>query len=126
MRVSKLIVWLLGVGVLLSLSPALMAHHSVTAEFDLSKPIEFDGVVKKVEWMNPHIYTQVETKGPNGEMVTYRVEGSAPNSLFRAGWRPDSLKPGDPVHVKGNRAKNPTSMNIGQAQITTADGKRVF
>ena len=102
------------------------AHHSVSAEFDTTKPIEFTGTVKKVEWTNPHIYTQVETKGPDGKAIVYRVEGGAPNALFRSGWRKDTLKPGDTVTVKGVRAKREDSVNVGQATITTADGHRMF
>ena len=37
----------------------VVAHHSVSAEFDLNKPIKFTGTVKKVDWTNPHIYTTV-------------------------------------------------------------------
>jgi Family of unknown function (DUF6152) len=126
MRANYFLVSLLAVGLLAAFSPALTAHHSVSAEFDLNKPIEFDGTVKKVLWMNPHIYTEVEAKGPDGNMVVYRVEGGPPNSLYRSGWRADAVKPGDKVHVKGNRAKSATSFNVGQAQMTTADGRRIF
>ncbi len=102
------------------------AHHSVAAEFDTSKPIEFKGTIKKVDWTNPHIYTSVETKTPDGKTVVYRVEGGPPNSLFRQGWRKDSLKVGEEVTVKGIRAKRDDSLNVGQATITTADGRRMF
>ena len=102
------------------------AHHSVSAEFDTSKPVSFTGTVKKVEWTNPHIYTQVETKGPDGKIVVYRVEGGAPNSLYRSGWRKDTLKVGETVTVSGIRAKREDSFNVGQATITTSDGKRMF
>ena len=102
------------------------AHHSVAAEFDANKPIEFKGTIKKVDWTNPHIYTSVEAKTPDGKTVVYRVEGGPPNSLFRQGWRKDSLKVGEEVTVKGIRAKRDDSMNIGQASITTADGRRMF
>ena len=102
------------------------AHHSVAAEFDASKPIEFKGTIKKVDWTNPHIYTSVETKTADGKTLVYRVEGGPPNSLFRQGWRKDSLKVGEEVTVKGIRAKRDDSMNIGQATITTADGRRMF
>jgi hypothetical protein len=107
-------------------SGATFAHHSTAAEFDNSKPITFTGTVKKVQWMNPHIYTLVETKGADGKVVVYRIEGGPPNALFRQGWRMDSLHIGDTVTVSGLRAKNEASMNVGQAKITTADGKRVF
>lgn len=110
----------------LAVTASLAAHHSISAEFDQSKPVTFTGVIKQVDWMNPHIYTHVETKDPDGKLVVYKVEGGPPNALFRQGWRKDTLKEGDTVTVSGIRAKSPTSMNIGVATITTADGKRVF
>jgi len=115
----------LALGTVVAVTPA-RAHHSVSAEFDTSKPIEFTGTVKKVEWTNPHIYTQVEAKGPDGKAIVYRVEGGAPNALFRSGWRKDTLKVGEQVSVKGIRAKREDSTNVGNATITTADGKRMF
>jgi len=112
-------------GVLMLLPALVSAHHAVTAEFDQNKPITFTGTVKVVEWANPHIYTLVEVKEADGTTVVYRVEGAAPNSLFRQGWRPDTLKPGDVVTVTGVRAKLESSKNIGLATITTADGKKL-
>lgn len=102
------------------------AHHSISAEFDLSKPVKFTGTIKKVDWTNPHIYTHVEVKEADGKTTVYRVEGGPPNALFRQGWRKDTLKIGETVSVTGIKAKNPTSPNIGQATIITADGRRVF
>jgi hypothetical protein len=110
---------------LLSAAIPLLAHHAVAAEFDTNKPIKFTGQVKSVDWMNPHIYINIEAKDESGKTVVYSVEGGPPNSLFRQGWRPDSLKVGDKVEVAGVRAKKSESNRIGQAKITMPDG-RIF
>jgi hypothetical protein len=111
---------------LFALEAPVMAHHAVSAEFDRNKPISFTGTVKKVEWMNPHIYTHIEAKDASGKTVVYEVEGGAPNALFRNGWRADTLKAGETVSVTGTRAKSENSLRVGNATITKADGSRVF
>ena len=70
-----------------------------------------------------HLHAASRSRNRTARLVVYRVEGGAPNSLFRQGWRKDTLKIGDVVTVSGIRAKAATSMNIGLATITTADGK---
>jgi len=123
---SRIAITLAAAAACIAFSGEAAAHHSTAAEFDKQKPITFTGTIKKIDWMNPHIYTHVEVKGADGKTVVYRVEGGPPNALFRQGWRKDSLHVGDTVTVSGLRAKNEASMNVGQATITTADGKRVF
>jgi hypothetical protein len=116
---------ILGFGLMAAAVPAL-SHHAVSAEFDRNKPIKFTGTVKRVDWMNPHIYTHIEAKDESGKTVVFEVEGGAPNSIFRNGWRPDSLKVGETVSVSAIRAKNESSFRVGSATITKADGTRVF
>ena len=117
---------LAGAAAVLLLAATASAHHSISAEFDRDRPVTFTGTVVKIEWTNPHIYTHVSVKEADGKVTEYKVEGGPPNALYRAGWRKDTLKPGDTVTVSGLRAKIATSMNIGVANMTTADGKRIF
>jgi len=124
MKRNFLVVLGLCAGLLGATIPAL-AHHAIAAEFDTTKPIKFSGTVKSVDWMNPHIYVNIETKDESGKTILYSVEGGPPNALFRQGWRADSLKVGDKVQVSGVRAKKPDNNRIGQAQITMPDG-RIF
>ena len=124
MKRNFLVVLSLCAGLLGATIPAL-AHHAIAAEFDTTKPIKFSGTVKSVDWMNPHIYVNIETKDESGKTILYSVEGGPPNALFRQGWRPDSLKVGDKVQVSGVRAKKPDNNRIGNAQITMPDG-RIF
>ena len=96
----------IGFGLLIASKPVL-AHHSESAEYDGTKPVKVTGTISKVEWMNPHIYTDIEAKDPTtGKTVVFQVEGGAPNSLYRSGWRADTLKIGEMVSVTGSRASD--------------------
>jgi hypothetical protein len=111
-------------GVLL-LSLPIRAHHSFAAQYDRNKPITLNGNVTKLEWMNPHIYFYMDAKDASGAVVKWSVEGGAPNTLYRAGWRRDSLKVGDVVTVEGFLARDGSKLaNMSTVQL--ADGRRIF
>jgi len=120
---TKLAGVLTGVGLLIAV-PAF-AHHSFAAEFDSAKPITLTGVVTRLQWTNPHIYFYVNVKDERGAATEWAFEGGAPNALFRAGWKRDSLKPGDEVTVNGYLAKN-GSKTVNTRSVKLADGRTVF
>ena len=122
MKKNRVIALLMGASLLLS-SVALMAHHSVSAEFDTSKKVTFTGTVKKINFMNPHIYTYVDVKEPDGKVITYLVEGGAANQLYRSGIRPEQLPIGTVVTCTScSRSKSPGSMNVN-GRLTLQDGR---
>ena len=115
---------LAAIGVFLATRP-LPAHHSFTAEYDFTKPITLQGTVVKWELINPHGWITVDAKDANGNVVRWAIETGNPNALLRAGWRKDSLKPGDQVTVQGYLAKDGSSTANG-VQVTLADGRKVL
>ena len=107
-------------------APPLRAHHSEAAEYDANKPVRVTGVVKKVEWTNPHIWFYVEGKDEvSGLAAVWGFSGAAPNGLRRRGITKDSLKVGDTVKVQGIRAKD-GSPNAASRGVTFSDGRQVF
>jgi hypothetical protein len=63
----------------------LAAHHSFAAEFDDTKPVKMTGVIKKVEWTNPHIWFYLDVKNTDGTVTTWGFAGGAPGQLMRRG-----------------------------------------
>ena len=99
------------------------AHHSFAAEFDINRKITLTGVVTKVEWTNPHTYFYVDV--PDGGKVTnWALETAGPNTLYRQGWRRDSLKVGDHVTVTAYRARDES--HVASAREVVVGGRRVF
>ena len=76
-----------------ALSAAAGAHHSF-AMFDFEKTVKVEGEVTKFEFTNPHIWVYVQGKDAQGKVVEYAIEGGSPNTLLRAGWKRDSVRPG--------------------------------
>ena len=108
----------------LAAAPAsLWAHHS-TAEFDYLKSVTVEGVVKEVQWTNPHSYLQVLTRGADGASVQWGVEFGAPAINVRLGWRKDSVKTGDKVTLIMAPARD--GRNFGTLRVLTfPDGRKL-
>jgi len=109
---------------LLAVAP-VMAHHSFATEYDNTKPISVTGVVKKVEWQNPHIWFYVDVKDTSGKVSTWGFSGGPPAFLMRQGIKRDVMKPGDVVKVEGFRARD-GSNNASGGKVTFPDGRSVF
>ena len=100
------------------------AHHSGAAEFDVTKKIDINGTVTKVEWTNPHAHFYLDVKDSSGNVTHWNLELASPNVLMRNGWRRHSLKPGDTVNVRGIRAKDRNNF-ASASVITFPDGHKL-
>jgi len=100
-----------------------LAHHS-TAEFDYSKEVTIKGIVKEVQWTNPHSYIQLLTDGEGGEKIQWSVEIGSPSLNINMGWRKSSVKVGDVVTMDLAPARN--GKPYGTLRVLTfADGRKL-
>jgi hypothetical protein len=81
------------------MSVAAFAHHSMTG-FDRSKKTVLVGTVKQFKWANPHSWIEIDVPNKDkGTVETWNVEMTAPGILARAGWKSNTVKPGDKVSI---------------------------
>ena len=84
----------------------MWAHHSFAAEFDRTKVVRLEGVVTKMEWVNPHAMIHLAVKNADGSVTTWRIEGNTPNSLLRVGVTKKSLEAGTELMVTGYQSRS--------------------
>jgi hypothetical protein len=97
---TKLGVLLSGL-VIVSLTLPAVAHHGFDTEYDRNKTVKLTGVVSKVEWTNPHMHVYIDVTDRSGNVTTYNMEMSSPNTIRRRGWTMNTLLPGERVVFEG-------------------------
>jgi hypothetical protein len=105
---------------LLAAGSAARAHHAFAAEFDVNKPIKFEGKLIKWDMVNPHSWFYMEIKGEK-----WMIEGGSPNQLIRQGVTSKTVPIGTTLIVEGYLAKDGTNKAVGRNFIL-ADGSRLF
>ena len=93
------------VGLLAGAMP-LTAHHAFSAAFDENRPINLQGVITKVELVNPHSWIWLDVKDKDGKVTTWGFEAEGPTTLQRAGIRPSDFRAGTKVTMTGRPMKN--------------------
>ena len=107
--------------VLLSAVPAL-AHHSFSSEFDIHQPVTLQGVVTKVDWVNPHCFIYIDAEDKDGKTTNWAVETGSPNALHRRGVRKADFVVGSVLTVQGYKAKSGLPVAKG-GTIKLPDGR---
>jgi Family of unknown function (DUF6152) len=75
------------------------AHHAAAPVFDMNAEKTVTGIVKQVDWTNPHIWIWLDVPNTSGQAETWGFEGMSPNFLARRGWTRTSLLPGMRIAV---------------------------
>ena len=111
------------VGMALCVAGPALAHHSF-AMFEREKFANISGTVKEYEWTNPHVWIHVMVPNAQGKEVEWSFEMQSIAQDSRAGWRPDSVKPGDKVTVEYHPLKDGSRGGQLTAAVL-ANGKRL-
>ena len=121
---AKVILAAMVVAVALAAVP-VVAHHAFSAEFDADRPLHLEGIVVKMEWINPHAWLHIEVTNDDGSKTVWMVEGGTPNTLLRRGFSRNSLEPGIEVIVDGYQSKDGSNKGNGR-DLTYRDGRKLF
>jgi hypothetical protein len=81
------------------------AHHSF-AMFDREKAVSMTGIVREYEWTNPHVWIHIMAPDAQGAGREWSFEMQSVAQDAAAGWRPDSVKPGDRVTIEFHPLKD--------------------
>jgi hypothetical protein len=110
-------------------APALLvaldasAHHSVAGQFDTTKKLELTGVIKEVDWNNPHVYVHLDVKDEKGAVTSWRLETLPTAMLRKAGLNKDMIiADGMAVTVDVNPARDGTKSLGWLLKLTYDDG----
>ena len=99
----------------------VLAHHSLAAQFDEGQPVTLNGVITKVEWVNPHVYLHVDAVDQSGKVSAWEVETFPPTTLRRGGLTKETLGLGQKVTLLAFKARNGSPLAFLR-KITFADG----
>lgn len=94
--------WLLG-------SEASLAHHSLAAVYDIRGAGEVTGVIKKVEFVNPHGVMTLDVPNDDGTMTEWELTTGSANTLSSLGFGgdgPNTVIAGDVVTITYFPARN--------------------
>ena len=91
--------------------------------FDTSQEILIEGTVARFDWVNPHMYLIVETKGPDGKPALVEGEGLGITQALVDGLDREALKPGTPVVMRANPNRGGWGKQVRIQDVTTQDGE---
>lgn len=105
----------------LALASLAYAHHSM-AGFDRNKTVNLVGTIRQFKWANPHSWIEMEVPNDKGGTDIWNIEMTSPAVLIRAGWKSNTIKPGDKVTVACHPLQTGEPGGIF-VSVTTAGGQ---
>src|SRR5438270_13022769 len=87
------------VAIAAAIATPAFSHHSF-AMFDQDRTMVLRGSVKELGWNNPHVWLRVIVQDEaTGKELQYGVELGSVAGSGSDGWKPDTVRRGDPITV---------------------------
>ena len=96
-----------------------MAHHSEALYFDMTKAITLEGLILRVEWINPHALIFLQSKNEKGELETWTIQGAGLVVVARKPELKERLKAGIWVAARVFPPRNPLYLDDTQTVLLT-------
>ncbi len=100
------------------------AHHSFTATYDSARQVKLQGIVTRVDWVNPHAYIFIDVRDANGTVTNWALEIGDPFDLEKDGWKRSTVHIGDTVRIEGNPARGEGRQAFATSVVMA--GKKLF
>ena len=127
---TKLWVGLAIAGGIVALGAATtLAHHAFAAEFDANRPVNLQGKVTRVEWINPHAWIHIDAL--ERRRLEGRLDGGRRHAQHVAApWHQQGFsKLGTEIVVRGYQSKDALCTPKCRANgrdVTFPDGRKLF
>ena len=95
------------------------AHHSEPLYFDMTKAITLEGLILRVEWINPHALMFLQSKNEKGELETWAIQGAGLMVVARKPELKERLKAGMWVAARVFPPRNPLYLDDTQTVLLT-------
>ena len=109
-------------------SSGALAHHAFEAVYDPGNTTALNGIVTKVDWVNPHAHVFINVEGEDGTIETYSIELGPPYALIRGGWNRETVKIGDEITMDNVALAKDGSNQAGATRASAlilADGRKM-
>ena len=107
----------------LSVLGTAWAHHSFAAAYDMTNAVTIKGTITQVRLQNPHSWFFLDVKDATGKVEKWAFEAGTPSGMIRNGYKPNVIKAGVEVTIKGFRARD-ASQTMGMLrELVLPDGQ---
>ncbi|MGD8339670.1 MAG: DUF6152 family protein [Gammaproteobacteria bacterium] len=106
----------------LGVTTVSQAHHGF-GQFDRSLPLEIEGVITGIDFVNPHAYLNLDVATADGETMAMRCEMRAATLMRRSGWSEEMFVIGAEARIEGfGHRTDPTACYLEDITIGDAPG----